>query len=79
MADSTRPALRLVKSNAPERKRSPSRQSRTSPSGSSIVIEVERGQLRQNLVHAITSEDAAALLSGLAMALVQVVRVQQGM
>lgn len=45
--------------------------------GSAVVIEVERGQLRQSLVTALSSEDASALLTGLAMAIVQVIRAQQ--
>lgn len=44
---------------------------------SKIIIEVERGQLRESLVNALTAEDAAILLSGLAMALVRVIRAVQ--
>ena len=76
MADATRPALQLIKTQAPVKKKTVTPKSR--PSGSSILIEVERGQMRKNQVNALTPEDALALLSGLAMALVQVVRASQG-
>lgn len=72
MAATTKPALYLVTNEQVNKKRQP-----RPPSGSSVVIEVERGQLRGSLVNALTAEDAIALLSGLAMALVQVVRAQQ--
>lgn len=48
-----------------------------SRTGSTVLIEVERGELRENLVNALNAEDAAALLSGLAMALVRVIRATQ--
>jgi hypothetical protein len=72
MAATTKPALYLIKNENANKKRQPK-----APSGSSVVIEVERGQLRGSLVNALTAEDAIALLSGLAMALVQVVHAQQ--
>lgn len=50
---------------------------RAARGNSSVVIQVERGQLRENLVEALTAEDASALVVGLAMALVQLIRAQQ--
>jgi hypothetical protein len=44
---------------------------------SKVLIEVVHGQVRANQVSALTAEDASALLTGLAMALVQVVRARQ--
>ena len=72
MAATTKPALYLIKNEAASKKRQT-----PVPAGSSVVIEVERGQLRGSLVNALTAEDAVALLSGIAMALVQVVRSHQ--
>jgi hypothetical protein len=48
-----------------------------SAAGSMVLIEVERGQLRETLINTLTSEDAAVLLAGLAMAIVRVIRAQQ--
>lgn len=76
MADGRRPELRLVSTQAPV-KNKPEKK-RSSPSSSSIVIEVERGQLRESLVNATSPEDALALLGALALALVQVVRASKG-
>lgn len=45
--------------------------------GSAVIIEVERGQLRESIVSALNAEDAAVLLSSLAMALVRVIRATQ--
>jgi hypothetical protein len=72
MAATTKPALYLIKNETANKKRQA-----PAPAGSSVVIEVERGQLRGSLVNALTAEDAVALLSGIAMALVQVVRSHQ--
>jgi hypothetical protein len=47
------------------------------PDGSTVVIAVKSGQLCSNVVQALSYEDASALLSGLAMAMVQVIRAQQ--
>lgn len=73
MGQRNTPQLRLVTSEAV----SNSTAQRRSVDGSAVVIEVERGKLRSNVVQALSHEDAAALLSGLAMAIVQVIRAQQ--
>lgn len=68
----TRPVLYLVKNE-----QKPKRPRHAPCKGSSVVIEVESGQLRENLVNALSNEDAIALLGGLAMAIVQVIRASQ--
>jgi hypothetical protein len=62
----------LVKNKA--KPQDPPRPPRT---GSAVIIEVERGQLRESIVSALNAEDAAVLLSSLAMALVRVIRATQ--
>ena len=69
-----RPELYLIKNDGPVRQ-SP----RPVNNGSAIVLEAEHGQLRENVLRVLSSEDATALLTGLAMAIIQVLHAQQSL
>lgn len=72
MGDAARPELYLIKNDGPVKNRP-----RSINNGSAIVLEAERGQLRENALRVRSKEDATALLTGLAMAIVQVLHAQQ--
>ena len=74
MGDAARPELYLIKNDGPVRK-GPRRLN----NGSAIVLEAESGQLRENILRVLSSEDATALLTGLAMAIIQVLHAQQSL
>lgn len=72
MGDAARPELYLIKNDGPVQNRP-----RSLNKGSAIVLEAERGELRENVLRVLNSEDATALLTGLAMAIIQVLHAQQ--
>jgi hypothetical protein len=74
MVDAERARLHLIK-NEGSVKNAP----RHLNTGSAVVLEAKHGQIRQNALRVLNREDADALLSGLAMAIVQVLHAQQSL
>ena len=74
MGDAARPDLYLIKNDVPTIEGP-----RPFNKGSAIVLEAEYGRLRENTLRILTHEDATALLTGLAMAIVQVLHAQQSL
>jgi hypothetical protein len=72
MGDAARPALYLIKNDGPVQHRP-----RSVNKGSAIVLEAERGELRDSVLRILSNEDARALLTGLAMTIIQVLHAQQ--
>lgn len=67
-----RPALYLIKSD-----RVIARRPKPIPCSSSIVLQARGGTLKENSIHIGNSDDAAALVTALVMALVQALSIQQ--
>lgn len=72
MGDAARPALYLIKNDGPVITRP-----RRLHSGSALLLEAEQGQLLENVLRVTSHADATALLTGLAMAIIQVLHAQQ--
>jgi hypothetical protein len=69
-----RPSLYLVKNDSCARPAP-----RPVNKGSAIVLEAENGELKLNVVRILTSADAAAIVTALAMALVQALHAQSNL
>jgi hypothetical protein len=74
MGDAARPDLYLIKNDGPIQNRP-----RAFNHGSAVVLEAEHGRLRENTLRVCSGEDATALLTGLAMAIIQVLHAQQSL
>jgi hypothetical protein len=74
MGDAARPTLYLIQNQKPIQQGP-----KPLPGGSTVVLQAQNGELQQNVISVTSHEDASALLSALAMAIVQVLHAQQSL